>query len=321
MNQKLLKLLINLNPNKRQRMLLRNKYFGQEIPQDWPERYRISHNGRHIYTEQDGLDLVYKTLMTDKPCLICRYGSLELDQLDQYVKNKERNISFGNKDYISTNAGFFPATDYYLSRFCYEMSEVSKNIDILALWYFEAEFRMADMFAKNAKLIDGKALYEDNFLSDKPFTRVLKDKKVLVIHPFVETMATQYEKRKVLFKNEDVLPNCDLKFIKAVQSIADSKADLPFKTWFEALDYMKTEIDKVDFDIAIIGCGAYGIFLAEYCKQLGKKAVHMGGATQLLFGIKGKRWDDKSFYNEYWVRPNENEKPKGSEKVEGGCYW
>lgn len=64
--------------------------------------------------------------------------------------------------------------------------------------------------------------------------------------------------------------------------------------------------------------------------QMGKKAIHLGGGTQLLFGIKGKRWegryhgDDTRFadlFNEYWTYPSENEKPQNAEKVEGGCYW
>ena len=37
----------------------------------------------------------------------------------------------------------------------------------------------------------------------------------------------------------------------------------------------------------------------------------MSGATQLLFGIKGKRWDDhpviSKLYNPAWVRPDETE--------------
>ncbi len=27
------------------------------------------------------------------------------------------------------------------------------------------------------------------------------------------------------------------------------------------------------------------------------------------------------FTNEYWVNPDESEKPKNLDKVEGGCYW
>lgn len=91
---------------------------------------------------------------------------------------------------------------------------------------------------------------------------------------------------------------------------------------------MKNEINKTDFDIAIIGCGAYGFSLAAHVKRIGKKAVHLGGATQLLFGIIGKRWESADIYikkftfkNDYWVRPLESEKPNNSEKVEGSTYW
>lgn len=49
---------------------------------------------------------------------------------------------------------------------------------------------------------------------------------------------------------------------------------------------MKDEIDKQDYDIALIGCGAYGFPLAAHIKRSGKKAIHLGGALQLLFGIK-----------------------------------
>ena len=55
---------------------------------------------------------------------------------------------------------------------------------------------------------------------------------------------------------------------------------------------MKAQIDKEDFDICLIGAGAYGFPLAAYVKRKGKKAVHLGGALQLLFGIKGSRWED-----------------------------
>ena len=51
--------------------------------------------------------------------------------------------------------------------------------------------------------------------------------------------------------------------------------------------------------------------------------LSMGGATQLLFGIKGARWDNSTGwrYNEYWVRPDESEQCKNQSIVEGGCYW
>ena len=114
------------------------------------------------------------------------------------------------------------------------------------------------------------------------------------------------------------------------------QGDPRFRDWFEALDYMKTEIDKIDYDICLIGAGAYGFPLAAHVKRRGKKALHLGGALQLLFGIIGSRWEDSNYgvkkwgipkgkyanlINEHWVRPDEDEKPKNAMAVEGECYW
>ena len=51
----------------------------------------------------------------------------------------------------------------------------------------------------------------------------------------------------------------------------------------------------------------------------------MEGATQLLFGIKGKKWElckrCSQLFNDYWVSPAGNERPSNYKQVEGGCYW
>ena len=60
-------------------------------------------------------------------------------------------------------------------------------------------------------------------------------------------------------------------------------------------------------------------------QDTGYAAIQMSGATQLLFGIKGKRWDSHpvigKLYNDAWVRPDETEGITHKEKVEGGSYW
>ena len=157
-----------------------------------------------------------------------------------------------------------------------------------------------------------------------PWTKALEGKKVLVVHPFVDSITSQYQRKEKLFDN-NVLPDFDLEVIPAVQSIAGQKTE--FKDWFQALDSMKEQIAKRDFDVCILGCGAYGFPLASFVKNMGKQSIHMGGVTQLLFGIKGKRWEQyivypySNLFNEYWVRPNQNETPQQSKVVEGGCYW
>ena len=89
---------------------------------------------------------------------------------------------------------------------------------------------------------------------------------------------------------------------------------------------MKNQMDQSDYEIALIGCGAYGMSLAAHAKRQGKIAVHMAGWTQMLFGIYGNRWIEdqpefKKYINEYWTRPGVDERPKNAEIVEGGCYW
>lgn len=89
---------------------------------------------------------------------------------------------------------------------------------------------------------------------------------------------------------------------------------------------MKKEMEKDEFDIALIGCGAYGFPLSVHAKRLGKVGIHLAGWTQMLFGIYGKRWlvdqpQYAKFINENWVRPSLDEVPQNASKVEGGCYW
>lgn len=109
------------------------------------------------------------------------------------------------------------------------------------------------------------------------------------------------------------------------QSNAGNDKEIQFEDWLSALDFMKSEIKKKEFDIAIIGAGSYGLPLAAYVKKLGKQAIHMAGVTQLLFGIRGKRWDnDKlyhTFFNKNWCYHSVEETPKGNGQVEGGTYW
>ena len=86
---------------------------------------------------------------------------------------------------------------------------------------------------------------------------------------------------------------------------------------------MKMEIHTKDFDVALVGAGAYGTPLCLFIKSLGKQALQSGGATQLLFGIIGKRWEErepiKSYLNEHWIRPSVQ--PEGYKNIEKGCYW
>ena len=287
--------------------------------------------------------IIYDALLSDKPIMIARFGSTELlclvnfygvrNQKNQYL-NYIRGISnpwWWEKSILKQMqqwSGFFPPTSTKIEKLCELMIEDMKEIYLLGSWLDQESIFEEYLKCKRVHL----RLLEP-FWSTIPWTTALMNKKVLVVHPFSETIKRQYLNRKFLFKNE-VLPDFELKTFKAVQSIAGNNAD--FHSWFDALDYMKSEIDKIDYDICLIGCGAYGFHLAAHVKRTGKKAVHLGGALQLLFGIKGKRWEDPTYgveewgikvgtysklINEFWVRPSKSETPFNAAKVENSCYW
>lgn len=276
-------------------------------------------------------DVIYRMLESDAPCMIARFGSVELGCVVNYlgVKNKSViNYIRGKAEpwwwtnltlhHMRNNAGFFSISDNNLRIFSELMIQSMPLVDILASWLLDE-----NRFEKELSHVYKIWLeFLNPYWSDKPWSRALKGKKVLVIHPFVDTIRKQYQKRTLLHKCPDTLPDFDLKTIKAVQGIGGI-CNEGFKDWFEAFEYMKAEIDKTDYDICILGCGAYGFPLAAHVKQMGKKAIHMGGATQMLFGIIGKRWEEEygEFMNEHWTRPSKEETPETAIQVENACYW
>ena len=88
---------------------------------------------------------------------------------------------------------------------------------------------------------------------------------------------------------------------------------------------MISEIDSLDFDVALIAAGAFSYPLAAYVKKRGKIGIHCGGGLQLYFGIMGNRWNNSpeilKYVNSAWVRPSEDEKPRSAEQIENACYW
>lgn len=261
-----------------------------------------------------------------KPFMVCRFGETELravvDALGIKLGAKKKPDPERLKR-LYNNAGVFPHGAEMEMKFAELMCDLIPIADIIGVWNTFMQDYVVDNYVRPDALLVGLRGLEP-YYCEKPWSAGLKGKKVLVIHPFVDTIRKQYEKREKLFDNRDILPKFELKTLRAVQTIAGQK-DERFKDWFEALEYMYEEAMKIDFDVAIIGCGAYGFPLAAKLKKAGKQAVHLGGATQILFGIKGARWDNHPFisklYNEYWVRPSKSERPGGSGSVENGCYW
>ncbi len=300
-----------------------------------------------VMDRREANDLMRERLTSGEPCMISRLGTGEigivtnylavhdrrpfLERCRQYIVN-DAGLPWWDKLFFKSmrlNAGIFPETVGTLERFAERYLRDIPEIDLLGSFNYTERWLPLKADAPRVHL---ECLYP--FWVENPWTLALKGRKVLVVHPFAETIRAQYARRELLFGNPGVLPEYELKTLRAVQSNAGN--EVPFRDWFEALKWMEDEMARADFDVCILGCGAYGLPLAAAAKRMGKQAVHLGGGSQLLFGIKGKRWDNdryhwkdapqlytnySSLYNEHWVRPSAEETPPSARKVEGACYW
>lgn len=315
--------------------------------------YKIYHSfyknrGYKLYPRKYGDDLVSsliaKEIDSGAPFMVSRFGAVEIGTMECYlgvISSKHDVIKYikgespqwwwneGIRRCMKDNAGFFPNTDENLLRFGKLMIESMQQIDILTSW--QKKEILFDEYLHCKDYIN--YIQVDPFWAKNPWTSHLSGKKVLVVHPFDQEIQFQYKNnREKLFENAKVLPEFELKTIKAVQSIGGNST---FKDWFEAFEFMKQQIADTEFDICLLGCGAYGMPLAAYVKSLGKQAIHIGGSLQLLFGIRGVRWEEdgygddvtgvhnryKTLFNKYWIRPYSTSQIAGAEKVDNGCYW
>lgn len=282
-------------------------------------------NGK-VQTSEEINNCIKDMILSGNPFLAGRFGATELfcvRTFDFEVESKyDKALS-----QMENWSGFFPSKKELGDKFKNLMLDLIPEANVMGIWMLPFEEYYLNSYGnkqlKTTYLLD----LEPWSSPEKPWSAALKGKKVLVIHPFKKTIERQYKRREEIFPGTDILPKFELITLKAVQTVAGEK-DNRFSTWFDALEWMYQEAMKIDFDVAIIGCGAYGFPLAAKLKQAGKQAIHLAGATQLLFGIKGKRWEENTafayvqkFFNDAWVYPSDEDKPKAANKVEGGCYW
>ena len=221
---------------------------------------------------------IYLWIEKGEAKLVARYGSNEA-----YVTAEAMGIYHHMKKHIRPcmltsihrNAGVFPYGEKTAMKFGILMKEMSSEIDMLGYWKSIMQDYCINKLCREDCILTHLGNLEP-YRSTQPWSAALRGKRVLVIHPFKETIESQYERREKLFENPDILPEFELTVIKAVQTATFEK-DERFSDWFEALDYMFQQAMACEFDVALIGCGAYGLPLGAMLKRCGKMAIHLGG--------------------------------------------
>jgi hypothetical protein len=290
-------------------------------------RWRGAGYRQTVMFGQAGHDRVREALESKSPLMVSRLGSVELSCVEYFLRKRttrKRPYTGKIRRTMANPAGFFPTDDASLDAFSELFLECVKQVDLMGVWFNQYEDVVCNTYCPAATLVDLDCL--EPFRFSHPWSALLAGRRVLVIHPFAGSIREQYEnKRRLLFPDPEVLPDFELITMKSVQSIAGSPVS--FATWFDAYRHMCDEMGACDFDVCIIGAGAYGLPLAACAKRMGRQAIHLGGVTQILFGIRGRRWEREyadttaKLFNEHWVRPAASETPANKHTIEKGCYW
>ena len=267
-----------------------------------------------------------------KPMLLARLGGTEGNIAGQYcekVLNLRKSYLSQTLDWLFTTSGFF-ADDYEdrtiaVDEYARLTLEGLKECDFLSAM-FPPKIYMPYFFKRFAT--NATPTFSDfgpyfDIPVENTWVRALKNKKVLVINSFTDSIAYQYRRKDQLVRSKEFeLPDFELLTYRTyVTQVGERPGG--FANSFQVLDRMLNDIRKYDFDVALIGAGAYGFPIAVEVKRMGKCALETCSHTPLFFGVYGERdvrQGKQRYMTDAWIRPME-EKPKEFAKIEDGCYW
>ena len=234
---------------------------------------------------------------------------------------------------LASNAGIYWSNDEELIRYYTMYDEAIHSSDAMAVVNHPPMFKEQLYFIKRHKLlgIHGRSIEPFYYAYEKitPWTHSLFGKRVLIINPFVESFKRQMENGFTIFKKDHMQvfkEGQEFVYYKSFQTAAGNHLH---SSWLETFNIMCDDISKLDFDVALLGCGGYGLPLCNFIKKkLGKSAIYVGGSIQLLFGVMGKRWESIKFWQDIikdndtqFIRPSKDEALSNSDVIESSCYW
>ena len=287
----------------------------------WAERRRYRDLFAALQDSDQAGAHIETALRHGQPFCAARMGHVEARLLGEWLLRGGR-WSRATRLEAHANAGVFPVSDAGLGRFAQIYQQALQHVDLLGFWQSEHQAALVSQLQPLPTLCPLSAL--EPFRQRQPWSAALAGRSVLVVHPFVASIQAQYDShRSGLFVDPRVLPAFDLQVYRPPLTHAPLTGG--FRTWTEALERLQERVLAMSFEVALLGCGAYGLPLAAALRREGRQVIHLGGALQLLFGIRGRRWEGdpqiQQLITPHWIRPSSAETPEAAAAIEGGCYW
>ena len=258
------------------------------------------------------------SLDTNGGLLIGRFGTIEFDVI--WSKSYRPDML----SVLERNAGVFGDVND-IRKWSAEYEAAIRASDILATGWYEPikvrEQKFLEGFA--GKQVALRSLEPYYWPAEAQWSRVITG-KVCVVSSFADTIMKQVKK--------DIFPGLwspDVEWSAVRTGYAPSLAlgraswDYDAESWEDCVKGVVDEVLAINPRVVIIGCGGLGMIIGARLKA-NRICLVLGGATQVLFGIKGQRWAShelSKFWGPDWVWPAASETPGGASQVERGCYW
>jgi len=271
-------------------------------------------------------------LLNSKGFMVCRMGNVETTALTYK----------GIYSQMFTNAGFYGDHEVFKkwkNQYIKALFDMDCHLDVVSC----PSFVICGDFLTKMNIWKPTLAYMERIDFWIDLLEIIKkfNKSICIVSYFANEMAVQYKKIKKIFPHKD-LSGINIRFVESYNTI---KGNEIHKDYNETFTKLKSKLDNLALverqgtpsqplverqghkggtnDIYFVSCGCYGLPLCNYIKSKGGNSIYVGGLLQMLFGLKGSRWEKRplmnKYYNKHWKYPNK--KPKNLEQVEGGCYW
>jgi hypothetical protein len=233
---------------------------------------------------------------------------------------------------VSRTAGIFPLDPEFYRRFGELYAEQVRRLDCIGVDVTRLRATLEVLFFHG---IEGEVI---DYLDQEPDRSTpndqarcwlphLRGRRVLLVSSFAELLrrrATRATFEAVWAKTgKPWFHPADVGAVEFPYGFAPA-TQARFPTALDLLDDITARIAEREFDVAIIGAGGLGIPIASFVKGLGRVGISLGGAIQPLFGVSGRRWNEREdwrrdYFNDAWIDMPPEYRPDPAETFEN--YW
>ena len=253
----------------------------------------------------EALETFSRLMTSDKPTWIGRLGGSDTDFVEYWAGTEFQDPRV---DLLRRLNGYFdPSQDVNNLRLFRDMYiESSRNMDLCTVHMSSVFGEALNHSTKEMSVLKYKygipqimcwRFIENCTYFLESFQTWGTGQKILVVSPFSKSIDFQTQPNRVskLHLPQFAFPECT--FVTLDSPITYNTDDWicedsdKSKTWFDVANRMFERIKAEDFDVAWLSCGSYAMYLGHRIKRdLGKKAIYMGGMANVFFNIYNFRY-------------------------------